>query len=99
MAFTQVGSWEAASAPALAPSWAPGPRSRRAAAIVFSAVVHLALLWLLVNHLAGSMPLREKEETLRVFDVMPPGIANEDSGAKPQPKLAALVTPSIPEVD
>jgi hypothetical protein len=99
MAFTQVGSWDAARAPAAAPSWALGAQSRRGAALTFTAIVHLALLWMLVNHLAGATPLREKEEALRVFDVMPPGIANEDAGAKPQPKLAALAAPSLPEVD
>jgi hypothetical protein len=99
MAFAQVGSWDAAHAPAAAPSWAPGAMSRRGVAIAFSAVVHFALLWTLINHLAGATPLREKEEALRVFDVMPPGIANEDAGAKPRPKLAALATPSLSEVD
>ena len=99
MAFTQVGSWDAAHARAAAPSWAPGAQTRRGAAIFFSVVVHLGLLWMLVNHLAGTMPERDKEEALRIFDVMPPGIANEDAGAKPRPKLAALAAPPVPEVD
>jgi hypothetical protein len=99
MAFTQVGSWDSAHSRAAAPSWAPGPQTRRGAAVVFSILVHFGLLWMLLNHLAGAMPEREKEEALRVFDVMPPGIANEDAGAKPQPKLASLATPSVPEVD
>ncbi|HMJ93203.1 MAG TPA: hypothetical protein VK472_03795, partial [Allosphingosinicella sp.] len=97
MAFIQVGSWESAHARAAAPSWAPGAQTRRAAAIFFSVIVHLGLLWMLVNHLAGAIPQREKEVALRVFDVMPPGIANEDSGAKPRLELAALAAPSDPE--
>ncbi|HEY5722115.1 MAG TPA: hypothetical protein VIT45_07320 [Allosphingosinicella sp.] len=99
MAFTQVGSWDLAHSRAAAPSWAPGVQTRRGAAIIFSILVHLGLLWMLLNHLAGAMPLREKEEALRVFNVLPPGIANEDSGAKPRPELAALAAPSVPEVD
>ena len=99
MAFTQVGSWDAANAPAAAPFWTPGPQARRAAAIFFSVVVHLALLWLLINHLAGTIPERGKEEVLSVFNVMPPGIANEDAGAKPRAELAALATPPAPDVD
>lgn len=99
MAFTQVGTWDSAHSRAAAPSWSPGAQTRRGAAICFSIVVHLGLLWMLVNHLAGAMPIRDKEEALRVFDVMPPGIANEDAGAKPQPKLATLAAPPVPEVD
>ena len=99
MAFTQVGSWDAARSPVAAPSWAPSGGARRGAAIFFSSIVHVALLWLLVNHLAGATTVRAKEEALRVFDVMPPGIASEDSGAKPRPRLAALAAPQVPEVD
>ena len=99
MAFTQVGSWDAVHARDAAPAWIPGASTRRGAAIFFSVVVHLGLLWMLLNHLSGASPVREKEEALRVFDVMPPGIANEDAGARPQPKLAALAIPQVPEVD
>ena len=99
MAFTQVGSWDAAHSRSVAPSWSPGARTRRGAAIFFSIVVHLALLWLLINHLTGAMPERARETVLTIFNVLPPGTANEDAGAKPRPQLAALATPPAPEVD
>ena len=81
MAFVQLDSWDIAARRSFARAWSPSLPLRRGVACGFTIVVHLCLLWLLVNHLAQGVAAPAKEQILTVFNVVPPGEAEDEVAA------------------
>ncbi len=105
MAFIQLESWQAAPASesgaaaafrALLPAGLD-MSARRAAACAFSVLVHLCLLWFLVNRLADGAAAddRARQPGLTVFDVAPPGATPSEPAKDLQAAMAAARAVSI----
>lgn len=100
MAFVQVGSWDVAAASAGGRSPGLPMPVRRAAAVAFTAVVHVALLWLLLNHLTQGLSADPRQEqALTVFNVAPPGEAEDETPASSRLATIAPVAAAATEVD
>jgi hypothetical protein len=104
MAFVQLESWKAAApesrlhpfgGPAFAlPAGLVLP-SRRAAAGLFTILVHCALLWFLVARLSdGTGADPKKEDVLAVFNVAPPGETESSPAARLE--TATVAPPAAP---
>jgi|GEM_PF-5644429 len=106
MAFVQLDSWSAAAdGRGYAPGWLPigasSMPSRRAAALLFSFLVHCCLIWFLAARLAdgaGTDP-RVKEDVLAVFNVATPGETDSDPAARLRAATLAQVATSPAIVD
>jgi hypothetical protein len=99
VAFVQLDSWDTATRPGFARGWSPNLPVRRGAACGFTLIVHLCLLWLLVNHLAQGAAAPAKEQILTVFNVAPPGVSDDAVPAGSRIRVTAPSTASASLVD
>jgi hypothetical protein len=100
MAFVQVRSWDMVAAGAASGSRGLPVPVRRAAACAFTLLVHLMLLWLLLNHLSGGLPgAAAREQTLTIFNVAPPGDSNDEQPAGSRLSTIAPIAAAATEVD